>query len=170
MTRILTVIILFLSVFCAHATPVCTRNDKVVIGLSSQQVPTLVAYDNEAFEWSVYYNGVGVVRGVSSCSTLNFSLSGVTGPWNADGFGALYTSGAVLASANFQGRRDGSYCWCKITHPFESEWAFMHLYGVSCVANCAAYCSAGANGLSATSSYGRNVKNALFFSVAMADE
>lgn len=170
MTRILTVIIFILSVFCAHAATVCTRNDKVVIGLSSQQVPTLVAYDDEAFEWSVYYDGVGVVRGVSSCSPLRHYLSGVTGPWNGNGFGALYTSGPVLASANFQGRSDGGHCWCKITHPFESEWAYMHLYNASCVANCAAYCSAGGNGLSGTGAYAGNVRKALFFSVAMADE
>ena len=99
MTRILTVIILFLSVFCAHATPVCTRNDKVVIGLSSRQVPTAVAYDNDTAEWSVYFDGVGVVSGVSSRSLIS--------PKDGNMYGCLYASNGKLARENFQGRNDG---------------------------------------------------------------
>lgn len=154
MTRILTVIILFLSVFCAHATPVCTRNDKVVIGLSSQQVPTLVAYDDEAFEWSVYYDGVGVVRGVFSRSSI--------APNNVNAYGNLYAADGTLARGNYQGRNDGGNRWCKITHPFESEW----FYAPGTLASSPSGCVA----LISTISLSGVVRGHVFQSVAMADE
>lgn len=157
MTRILTVVILILSVFCAHATTVCTRNDKVVIGLSSQQVPTLVAYDDETFEWSVYYDGVGVVRGVFSRSSISSN--------NGNKYGNVYAADGTLARGNYQGRNDGGYAynWCKITHPFESEWFYVGA-GTSetspsvCATRISTYNSSGA------------IRGYVFQSVAMADE
>ena len=154
MTRILTVVILILSVFCAHATTVCTRNDKVVIGLSSQKVPTLVAYDDEAFEWSVYYDGVGVVRGVFSRSSI--------APNNVNTYGGLYAADGTLARGNYQGRNDGEYRWCKITHPFESEWFYAPSTLASSPSGCVALISTiGSSGMA---------RRYAFQSVAMADE
>ncbi len=154
MTRILTVVILILSVFCAHATTVCTRNDKVVIGLSSRQVPTLVAYDNDMSEWSVYYDGVGVVRGVFSRSSI--------APKNGNEYGYLYAADGTLARGNYQGRNDGRYSWCKITHPFESEWFYVPSTLASSPSGCVALIS--------THGSSDVTRGRVFQSVAMADE
>ena len=142
MTRICLFAVLVLYTFCAGAMTMCVRNDKVVFGVSSQQAPTAVAYDNDTAEWSVYFDGVGVVSGVSSCA-----------PWSFDGTkcvegarifssysGCPYAKGADV-NKNYQGRKDGSYCWCKITHPFESWWVYVHLYTGDCASNCPTACA-----------------------------
>ena len=151
MTRICLFAVLVLYTFCAGATTMCVRNDKVVFGVSSQQAPTAVAYDNDTAEWSVYFDGVGVVSGVSSRSLIS--------PKDGNMYGCLYASNGDLARENFQGRKDGGYTWCKITHPFESEW----FYVPSTVGAGAAACVS----LMTASPYGS--RGVALKSVAMAD-
>ena len=138
MTRICLFAVLVLYAFCAGATTMCVRNDKVVFGVSSQQAPTVVAYDEDTAEWSVYFDGVGVVSGVASMAP--FDVDDTRCAHYAKIFaiyaGCPYAKGADV-NENYQGRKDGSICWCKITHPFESGWINVNSTGLACVKACA---------------------------------
>lgn len=138
MTRICLFAVLVLYTFCAGATTMCVRNDKVVFGVSSQQAPTVVAYDEDTAEWSVYFDGVGVVSGVASMAPFT-SDDARCGHYSAifrvHG-GCPYAKNADV-NTNYQGRKDGNQCWCKITHPFESGWAHINSTGIVCVQACA---------------------------------
>lgn len=144
MTRIFVVIVLFLFCFNAYATTVCARDDIVTIGLAEVTNPTSVVYDNDAFEWRVYYNGFGTVTGISSCAP--FGVDTVLCPnGNQPVFkqysGCPYAQSGADVNTNFQGRNDGNLCWCKIIHPFESKWVNIWIYTASCTESCAQYCA-----------------------------
>ena len=53
---------------------------------------------------------------------------------------------------NYYTHNDGDYCWCKMTHPFESGWVSTHLYPqdkpceVGCAKNCAGHLKDTRNG------------------------
>ena len=132
--------VVMLYVFGAGATTMCVRNDKVVFGASSQQVPTVLAYDADSAEWSVYFDEVGVVSGVASMSPFGVDRTRCTNDNGRALFkllgGCPYAEGAD-ANKNYQGRNDGGNCWCKITHPFESKWVNIGSSGISCVKACA---------------------------------
>lgn len=154
MTRILVIIVLILNTFYAGATTVCTRNDKVVIGLSNVTVPIELLADDDSSEWAVYYDGIGVVRGVYSRSNIY--------PSNINTYADIYTRDGGLATGNYQGCRNGSYNWCKITHPFESEWFFVPGTMGSTVSSCV-------NLMLTAQSAGTVRRGNVFKSVAIAD-
>ena len=143
MTRVLVIIVLILNTFYAGAATVCTRNDKVVIGLSG--AATSSEYDIESFSWRVYFDGVGMLSGVSSCSSLYTDVNGCESAGYSGYFGCYLARGGKDTNINFQGRNDGPYCWCKAVHPFETKWYYLHLYNADCPTNCAKMCSARLN-------------------------
>lgn len=133
----------------AGATTVCAQTDKVVIGLHYATVPISYEADNENSEWRVHYDGIGTVSGVSSCVPF-FSDGTKCDNENRGYFGngiGLFYGGCPFAQSghdaksNYQGRRDGNMCWCKITHPFESEWISIWLYEANCATTCAKGCA-----------------------------
>ena len=149
MYKMIILILFALCVFDVRATTVCAQTDKVVIGLSPATVPTSSVADNENSEWRVHYEGIGTVSGISSCARF-FSDSTKCPEGNPGYFGngiGRYYGGCPVAQygynakSNYQGRRDGRYCWCKITRPFETEWVSIWLYGADCSTNCATYCT-----------------------------
>ena len=156
------VFVIMLYTCCANATTVCARNDVVTIGLKATEQPTSVAYDNDKFEWRAYYKDFGTVTGVASCSPIN--SGDCPSPWYW-GFGCPFAASGTDPDSNFQGRKDGRYCWCKVTHPFESKWVTMWLYGAVCVENCAAACANRFN--HNTPSDDLPYKRRLFMTVAM---
>ena len=90
-------------------------------------------------------NGITTsIKGVAACSS---DISGVGG-----------TSSTLSISSN---QDENVYCWCKMTSPAVSKWAFRASYthGVSCPDGCATSC---ATGLLEGSSTVTNFRRALF--------
>lgn len=149
MYKIISIILFGLVICDAGATTMCAQDDKVVIGLDYLTTPTSYEADNENSEWRVYYDGIGTISGISSCANF-FSDGNKCDNENRGYFGnavGTYYSGCPFAEggndakSNYQGRRDGQSCWCKITRPFESEWVSIWLYGENCPTNCATRCA-----------------------------
>jgi hypothetical protein len=144
MYKIISVILFGLVVCDAGATTMCAQDDKVVIGLNYATAPTSYVADNEKSEWRVHYDGIGTISGISSCANFFSDLDKC--PYNGS-TGWFYYSACPFAQSgydaksNYQGRRDGQRCWCKITRPFESEWVTIWLYGADCPTKCAEYCA-----------------------------
>ena len=152
MYKIISVILFGLVVCDAGATTMCAQDDKVVIGLNYATVPTSYVADNEKSEWRVHYEGIGTISGISSCANLvadcsnhvpdwRNELLGINGTWNGYWAGCPYAIDGYDAKSNYQGRRDGNNCWCKITRPFESEWVYLYIYNKDCATNCAQECA-----------------------------
>ena len=150
MYKIISVILFGLVVCDAGATTMCAQDDKVVIGLNYATVPTSYVADNEKSEWRVHYDGIGTISGISSCARFFSDSTKCPNDYSNSYFGnsaGTYYSACPFAQSgydaksNYQGRRDGQNCWCKITHPFESEWVSIWLYQNDCPTNCATYCA-----------------------------
>ena len=94
-------------------------------------------------------NGITTsIKGVAACSS---DISGVGG-----------TSSTLSISQN---QDENVYCWCKMTSPAVSKWAFRASYtkGVPCPEGCATSC---ATGLLEGSSTVTNFRRALFGSLS----
>ena len=151
MYKIISVILFGLVVCDAGATTMCAQDDKVVIGLNYATVPTSYVADNEKSEWRVYYDGIGTISGISSCANFSGGCAefdwknesmGINSTWTGYWAGCPYAEGGNDAKSNYQGRRDGKICWCKITRPFETEWVHLYIYNIDCATNCAQECAA----------------------------
>lgn len=145
MYKIISIILFGLVICDAGATTMCAQDDKVVIGLGYATTPTSYEADNENSEWRVHYDGIGTISGISSCVPFGKDCEGKSG-WIAElgglfWAGCPYAAGGNDAKSNYQGRRDGNYCWCKITRPFESEWVYLYIYNADCATNCASECA-----------------------------
>ena len=126
MIRFYNVFILFFIVFDSYANTLCVNNDVIVIGFSDKHKPASGVYNSEAFVWGVSYEGRGVISGVASC--VDFST---------DDYGT---------NLIYQGNMNGSKCWCKITHPFESKWVQVTMKE-NCADNCVRYCALSDSGM-----------------------
>lgn len=129
-----------LTVF-ANAATFCAKPDKIVLGASVSNRPTVTA--GSGFDWSAYIPEFGTIRGVSSCSTLvgdgsvnlhdcrNYAYWGHVAASNGD------------VNENYYGRDDGNKCWCKMMYPFESGWVSSHMYNqdLPCKSSCASRCA-----------------------------
>ena len=164
MIRVWVFLVFVLCSFCANATTVCSRNDKVVIGLGYMMRPTSVVADNDTFEWRAFYDGLGTISGIASCTNLERNGPRCAEEGFSEYFGCSYEKYGQDTNANYQGNKSGRYCWCKITHPFESKWVFEHIYTDECATKCASHC-AGGNGIKSTDS--KVFRKGIFFTVGM---
>ncbi len=92
-------------------------------------------------------------RGVSTCSTVA----------PAGSMGSTKTSAGTPLDA-VAGDVSGRYCWCKMTHPMSSLWAFYsdRRDASTCTSDCTNYCGHAARDYS-------DVRGGLFGSVAAAN-
>ena len=139
--------VLFFIAFDLYASTLCVNNDMVMIGFSNNHKPISGAYNSETFEWSVSYDGRGTIIGVASC--VDFSTDGTQcATWYSGDarWGCPYVAAGYSADLIYQGNMNGSKCWCKITHPFESKWVHITM-SEDCVDNCAKYCALSESGM-----------------------
>jgi hypothetical protein len=98
----------------------------------------------------------GNVSGISTC--VPDAPSGGSGS-----MGSITTkeTGGYLDAVG--GATAGKYCWCKMTHPMSSLWAFYYDYGsaANCASNCT-YCGRHVQ-------YAAALRSGLFGSVAAAN-
>ena len=99
----------------------------------------------------------GTISGISACLSSNYgqSMGGYISKLTDTNPDTGVTSRVVGGETN------GKYCWCKMTHPAVSKWAFYNNYGSA--SNCAARC---ANGCGYYVQVNSGLRAGLFGSVA----
>ena len=104
-----------------YATTMCALEDTVAVILDPSITGTGYTNDPNTMTWTVTFP-YGTVYGVAACLSVNGGSQGTTN--------ATLTAGG--------GEREGKYCWCKVSHPVSSLWAFG--YDASSAAGCASLC------------------------------
>ena len=135
----------------ALAVSVCAKDSIVAVVLDPTIGGNSYTYNNSTGVWKTVFS-YGNVSGISTCVS--------TAP--TGGRGSVKTSaGTALDSPG--GETSGGYCWCKMTHPMSSLWAFFGDLGVAsaCASNCAYGCG---NYVRASA----DLRSGLFGSVAAA--
>ena len=118
-----------IAMFCASAgaTTMCATDDTLAIVLDPVINGTANSFHTDLFEWSTTFS-YGTVWGIATC---------------VDTSGALNTAVEELRDSNGEiatgGERTGRYCWCQLSHPAKSRWAFRYAY--SSVADCGSGCA-----------------------------
>lgn len=167
MYKIISIIVFGLVICDAGATTMCAQDDKVVIGLNYATTPTSYEADNENSEWRVYYDGIGTISGISSCAnfgrdstycTIDKQFDGI--PIQDNAYGCSEAAAGYDKNSNYQGRRDGNNCWCKLMRPFESGWIVV----MGGCANCATSCADYFKGNTYSS------RNTFFYTIGMDDD
>ena len=99
----------------------CAKNNTLVVALDSSVGGSTYTQDNANSKWTTTF-AYGIVKGVSACTSFSGGSQGNT------------TKNEIT-----RGERNGRYCWCRLTHPVSSLWAFYYDYGSA--SDCASYCS-----------------------------
>ena len=125
MKRIM-MIIMGITVFVLPAlgVSVCMKDSVVSVVLDPSIGGNSYTYNNSTGVWKTVFS-YGNVSGISTCVS--------TAPTGSRG-STTTSAGTPLESPG--GETSGSYCWCKMTHPMSSLWAFNNSYS-----NCASYCT-----------------------------
>jgi len=114
----------------ALAVSVCAKDSIVSVVLDPSIGGNSYTYNNSTGVWKTVFS-YGNVSGVSTCVS--------TAP--TGGRGSTTTSaGTPLESPG--GETSGGYCWCRMTHPMSSLWAFFNDRGNAsrCASLCTDYC------------------------------
>ena len=152
MKRIIIFTMMIMFAVPAVAVSVCAKDSIVTVVLDPSIAGASYTHNNSTGTWKTVFS-YGNVSGISTCVSV--------APTGSQG-STKTTDGTPLVATG--GETAGQYCWCKMTHPMSSLWAFNYDYGnaANCASNCASNC-------------GRNVQNnaalrsGLFGSVAAAN-
>ena len=126
-TYIISAIIGLMIALPALAVSVCTKDSIVSVVLDPDVGGSSYTYNNATGVWKTVFS-YGNVSGISTCSASKPS----------GGMGAIRTTDGEYLTAS-GGETGGQYCWCKMTHPMSSLWAFAYDYGSA--SNCASACA-----------------------------
>lgn len=153
MKRVMVILGLMLFAMPALGVSVCAKDSVVTVVLDPSIGGNSSTYNNSTGTWKTVFS-YGNVSGISTCVATAPSGS----------MGATKTSeGTPLNAAG--GETAGRYCWCKMTHPMSSLWAFRN--AVEDAEYCASDCTRGCG--AATQVYDA-LRSGLFRSVAAANE
>ena len=136
MKKILLIIAGLIITAPSYATTMCTINDSVGVVLDPNIAITNYTYDNTMGTWRAWSSS-WTVHGISACLNSNRgkSMGGtVAHLHDTDNNGDDHL---VTGSEKY-----GRYCWCRLTHPVSSLWAFSSDYGSAsdCASDCSGYC------------------------------
>lgn len=127
MKRVMVILGLMLFAIPAVAVSVCAKDSVVTVVLDPSINGNSYTHNNSTGTWKTVFS-YGNVSGISTCVATAPSGS----------MGTVKTADGTHLSAS-GGQTSGQYCWCKMTHPMSSLWAFRIDSG--CAAYCASYCS-----------------------------
>ena len=136
----------------AVAVSVCAKDSVVTVVLDPSIGTSSYTYNNSTGTWKMVFS-YGNVSGISTCvSTAPNGSMGAT--QTTDGTPLVATGGEAV----------GGYCWCKMTHPMSSLWAFSfdRVYVSDCTSLCSRDCSVYASRYA-------DMRSGLFGSVAAAN-
>ena len=113
------------------AVSVCTKDSVVTVVLDPTISGTSYTHNNSTGVWKTVFS-YGNVSGISTCvpDAPSGSMGSIT----------TKETGGYLDAVG--GATTGQYCWCKMTHPMSSLWAFGTDNGsaADCASRCTAYC------------------------------
>ena len=118
----------FICIGAANAVPMCAQTTTTATVLDPNIAGLSYDYNNSLSLWTVSFP-YGTINGVSACLSSNYDKS------FAGTVSQLTDNGARVVG----GETNGEYCWCKMTHPAVSLWAFT--YSSSSASVCASYCA-----------------------------
>lgn len=121
------VLLMIVFVIPALAVSVCTKDSVVSVVLDPSIGGNSYTYNNSTGVWKTVFS-YGNVSGISTCVS--------TAPKGSMG-STTTSAGTSLESPG--GETSGSYCWCKMTHPMSSLWAFLDSDS-NCASGCTNYC------------------------------
>lgn len=130
MKKLIIIIALMVPMVAPGAT-MCSKNDTITIMLDPSIGGTGYSYSQAQSTWWTWFT-YGTVRGISAC------LSSAYGKSMGGTVSDLHDNNELVIG----GETNGQYCWCRMTHPALSLWAFRYDGGSAshCAANCAYYC------------------------------
>ena len=128
---IILMISLVLPVCGVNAAQMCAENTTTTIVLDPSIAGIGYTYDLPTWTWETRFP-YGTINGIAACVTTG------EGKTRGDTVAGL-TEGNNLVVG---GEAVGKYCWCKMTHPAVSLWAFRNTSGSAsvCASNCAFSC------------------------------
>ena len=132
MKRVIMMIIMLMMVLPTYATTMCAANDTVAVVLDPSLGITNYSRNDTMGTWWAW-NAQGTVYGISAClnSDQGKSRGGTVARLTDTNNGETKL---VVGSEKY-----GRYCWCRLTHPVSSLWAFGDDRGSA--ANCASGCA-----------------------------
>lgn len=140
MNKILIAGLMLLMPYVTNALDMCVRDSAMVVSLDPAVGGSSNKKNASEMTWSVTFS-YGTIYGEATCL---FDADGKPSDISA----GVYTNerGEMLANDDtFVQRKDGGYCWCRMTHPALSRWvyapAWTGLSVANCVANCVEYCT-----------------------------
>ena len=152
MKRIIIFTMMIMFAVPAVAVSVCAKDSVVTVVLDPSIGGNSYTHNNSTGTWKTVFS-YGNVSGISTCVATAPSGS----------MGTVKTADGTHLSAS-GGQTSGQYCWCKMTHPMSSLWAFYNDYGSA--SNCASNC---ANRCGHNVQYNAALRGGLFGSVAAAN-
>ena len=121
----------------AHGATMCSKNDTITIALNPAIKGNTYGSNKAYSTWWTSFS-YGTIRGISAClSSNNGKTTGGTVSKLTDTNPDTNESARVIG-----GETNGQYCWCKMTHPALSRWAFSSGAGSasSCASDCEVIC------------------------------
>ena len=130
MKHMMVILGLMLFAIPAVAVSVCAKDSVVTVVLDPSISANSYTYNSSTGTWKAVFS-YGNVSGISTCTSTAPSGS----------MGSVKTKDGAYLSAS-GGQTSGQYCWCKMTHPMSSLWAFNYDYGSAsaCASNCTYRC------------------------------
>lgn len=130
MKKLIIIIAMILPMALPAAT-MCSKNDTITIVLDPSIGGTNYTSSSSTFKWSAWLP-YGTVRGIAACLSSGYGKS--RGGTVVD----LHDNGELVVGTE----TNGSYCWCRMTHPALSLWTFSYNYETDskCESNCALNC------------------------------
>ena len=152
MKRMMVILGFILIAVPAVAVSVCVKDSVVTVVLDPSIGGNSYTHNNSTGTWKTVFS-YGNVSGISTCVATAPSGS----------MGTVKTADGTHLSAS-GGQTSGQYCWCKMTHPMSSLWAFRADRGSAsdCASSCTDYCGNRVQGNAA-------LRGGLFGSVAAAN-
>ena len=138
--------------FNAHATEMCARRDITVVPLDATVLDGSGMVQCDRIEWIWWGNpSYGKIYGTATCLSLHEvrEITGNPSLGTLYGIGTLPTDDYELMGRYGYYGTDTSkpeyerkYCFCKLTHPMSSQWAYQGDTGSAqtCIDFCADFC------------------------------
>ena len=138
--RKIALVLMLITTIPTYATTMCAANDSVGIILDPNIAIKGYSYNTNTWwiwsdSWTVY--GVGACLNSSRGKGMGGAVPHLHDTDN-DGNEHLVTGSEIY----------GRYCWCRLTHPVSSLWAFNYDYGSAsyCASYCTNYCGTNVRG------------------------
>ena len=116
----------------SYATTMCAANDTVAVVLDPSITITNYSKDDVMKTWWAW-SPQGTVYGISAC------LSSAKGKSQGGSVARLTDTINGETQLITGGETNGSYCWCRLTHPVSSLWVFRNSNS-DCASGCANAC------------------------------